>query len=213
MSFVWFLPTMFSFLLILGSCRSGSPKYLKVLLLALSIGLLALSLCGIFKYEDSKWSISGSWVALRTFAICFLNRWVFEKFGERKPYQYLVYSGAIIVTMVFFFMYGQYRILDRSLTYVLVPSFMFQFLAVLVYQIKHYNGALLYLGQNSLQIYLFHQLIYNAILIALKAMDITPTMIIGVLVYILTLALTIIFDRLFRKTLPAIYNFMYSRNA
>ena len=213
MSFVWFLPTMFSFLLILGSCRNESLKYLRFLLLALSIGLLVLSSCGFFKYEDSKWSISGSWVALRTFAICFFNRWVFEKFGERKLYQYIVYSGAIIVTTVFFFMYGQYRILDRSLTYVLVPSFMFQFLAVLVYQKKHYSGALLYLGRHSLQIYLFHQLIYNAILIGLNALLITPNMMIGVLTYISTLVMTIIFDILFRKSLPAIYNFMYSRNA
>ena len=213
MSFVWFLPTMFSFLLILGSCRNESLKYLRFLLLALSIGLLVLSSCGFLKYEDNKWSISGSWVALRTFAVCYLNRQVFEKFGERKIYRYLVYGVVIMITIVFFSMYGRYHMLDSLLTYILVPSAMFQFLVVLVYQKKHYSGALLYLGRHSLQIYLFHQLIYNSILIGLNAMLITPNMMIGVLTYISTLAITIIFDILFRKSLPAIYNFMYSRNA
>lgn len=213
MSFVWFLPTMFSFLLILGSCRNESLKYLRFLLLALSIGLLVLSSCGFLKYEDNKWSISGSWVALRTFAVCYLNRQVFEKFGERKIYRYLVYGVVIMITIVFFSMYGRYHMLDSLLTYILVPSAMFQFLVVLVYQKKHYSDALLYLGRHSLQIYLFHQLIYNSILIGLNAMLITPNMMIGVLTYISTLAITIIFDILFRKSLPAIYNFMYSRNA
>ena len=211
MSFVWFLPTMFSFLLILGGCRDESPRYLRVLLLVLAIGFLTLLTCGLLGLEVSVWSVSGSMSALRIFTICYLNRLLFEKFGARKAYQYMAYATALFVVLVFFTRYGQSVVLDRLLRFLLVPSAMFQLLVVIVYRIKHYNKMILYLGRHSLQIYLFHHLIYNVILMGLRVANIPLSTTVGIVVYISTLVATIAFDVLFRKTIPAAYNFMYSK--
>ena len=210
MSFLWFLPTMFSFLLILGSSRNESPKYLRILLWLLSFGILALSACGLLRYGYSKWSIAGSYVALRAFALCFLNRAIFEQLGRNRAYQYVVYGTAVLAVILFFTIYGQNYIVDSLLKFILVPSSMFQLLAVLVYQKKNYNSVILYLGRHSLQIYLFHQLFFNVILVGLQKMDIQLNMVIGVIVYIGTLIVTVLFDMLFKKMTPIIYDFLYS---
>lgn len=211
MSFVWFLPTMFSFLILLGVLARQKYQHIKYAIVIIGVVILAMSIIGKWSYTNESWAISGSWVALRVLPLCLICRYLLEKFNGIRWYQILVYCGALVSMVLFFKFFADGCKHLSYLRYGVVPFFMFQALTFIAYHMKHFYKSILYLGQHSLDIYLIHILVYNALVIMLKALHVNPGYIVGIVILILTLLLTFIFNYLFGKICPKGYRLLYSK--
>lgn len=114
LSFLWFLPTMFVFVLLLKiMARKGCGK-LKFVIISIASLIWLSTIAGFWDYEDSSyWSISGSWVALRTFGLCLICRYLFESFASKLFYKVCImlsFIGATLLYFVFISMIGPLHI-------------------------------------------------------------------------------------------------------
>ena len=212
LSFLWFLPTMFVFVLLLKiMARKGCGK-LKFVIISIASLIWLSTIAGFWDYEDSSyWSISGSWAALRTFGLCLICRLLFESFASKPFYKVCIMLSFIGATLLYFVFYKYDRTFTYLMEYGILPFIAFQFLGVCAYLKKGYSRLMLYLGRHSLNIYLIHLLVYNVLVVIIRYFSFKPTIFVGLLVYFATLSLTLLFDFVFKSICSKGYFWLYSR--
>ncbi len=194
-SFPWFLPTMFALLVVKGVYDWGS-RWVKIGLLVISTTLWVLIISGVTtRYEIGNYvplAISQAFIFLPMGVIVS----VIIKFSRGKGNLIWFLLFALLSAMYLLLFDTQYDTLRTILQFVL-PIVAF----VALYGISNYLGRSKFmrlLGDYSLQIYLIHTFIFNALMIL--AMRFAINQIAGAIItYILTLGITLILALLIKR--------------
>lgn len=191
LNFPWFLPAMFT-LLLLKDVYYSFGKYVQRILIGIGLVLWAIILPGGIKF-----STIGSYVpfalvpAFRLLPICLLTVWLAERIKINFIFRCLTVSVFVLLSLVFW-CFQTYDIrTGRMVFYFVMPVATF----LTLFSFKEYlakSRLLAVLGKMSLQIYLYHVIVFNILLIAVKRLHCPPTWTDGVTVLFITLAISCI---------------------
>lgn len=211
-SYLWFLPSMFSFSLLLGLFARRIKCLNIILLIASLLAMIVFSIGGFAFTDVINATPAGSFFAFRIFGLSIICRWLFELFNQNKIYQYIILTSTLITTVLFFLFYKDLSTLSSNvLKFGIMPFLMFQFIGLLLYKLNHFNDIILYFGRHSLEIYLFHLIVYGALVKIVEILDFNPSVLLGLGLYFATLFLTILATFLFSKCMPETYKFLFSK--
>ncbi|MDD6482274.1 MAG: acyltransferase family protein [Lachnospiraceae bacterium] len=185
-NFPWFLPAMFS-LLLLKDVYYSNGKIVRVILVGIGIVLWFIVLHG-----DMKFSTLGTFMplsivsAFRVFPICLLTVWLAERISFSFISCCLTAIGFLFLSFLLCVAQTCNAQLWKMIFYFVMPIAAFLFL-LQICDFLSKSVLLIRLGRNSLQIYLYHVIIFNALLLFVKQFHFTPTVIWGLVVYCMTL--------------------------
>lgn len=208
-SFLWFMPTMFS-LLLLRNWLMNKPA--KILWSCVIISFAAFLATRVFRYTSAyshPYIIMGGTKAIIIFSLAVIGRYIFEKYHNTKYFNYISCSVYIATTAICL-TFSSGNIYNFITKFLLPISALYTFILI-IQQLKDNNiitKSLNYLGKESLPIYLFHVIIYNVILLVIQKAHIAETYLIGTVSYIATLAITIMLIYLCKKS--KIYKVMFN---
>ena len=184
-NFPWFLPAMFTLLLLKDIYYSIRKAFKGVLM---GIGLLLWLIVIVF---DLKFSELGRYVpfalvpAFRLLPVCLITVWMVTKI--RFNIKGCVWLIGVFALLSFLFCY--FSILDitigRMAFYFVMPICFF----LILIAFKDYlskSRLLVALGRVSLQIYLYHVFVFNVLLVVVKHFHCPPTLLDGFIVLIIT---------------------------
>lgn len=209
-SFLWFLPTMFSLLILRDSLMNT-----KIGLLLVSLGsfifLVLYSVFGIIPWECNQISVMGIFTAFRIFCLAVFSRILLMLAEQDKRIKWL-YIGLGVVTSVSFFLFKNLEggaVIKRLNEFVLMPCFIVASIICMVLYMERYKISKIFIwfGKYSLEIYLFHIFIYNIIYRLFLIFDINLNFVSGICAYLLTLLITYSIIIITRNT--KIYNFIF----
>ena len=191
--YLWFLPAMFA-LLCIHHLYFNVSKSLKLFLIALSIIVLALPL--FLKGINLREFVPLAIIQGLSFAIYGIaSRFIIITTDAIKYKKYLFVSLFLIASCLFF--------LGNGMNYILIYNlFMPVLFFCALYQFRTSIARLSFLkliGQYSLQIYLVHVIIYNILFKVLVHYGET-SLIMGIIVYVVTLSISLIIAVLIKKS-------------
>lgn len=188
-NFPWFLPAMFS-LLLLKDFYYSSQKYVRYILLG-----IGLTMWAIVVSDSVKFSTLGTYVpfalvpAFRLLPVCLLTVWLVE----RLQYNFMargVTALVFVLLSVLLWVFEHYGICTGRMAFYFVMP-VAAFLTLLQFRDWLAKSRLLAaLGKMSLQIYLYHVIVFNGLLLIVKHFHCPPTSTDGIIVLILTLAVS-----------------------
>ena len=200
-SFPWFLPTMFSFI-ILRNTLCWRPKLLKIVF-AISLAVYLLTrVLNVFSLYTFNYFL-GCMVALAYFSVGIVVRKIYFYLTNKNEYIKFVYLLAAISTALFFIYYRTNNMeLWFSLNaWVIMPVSVFISLLCIIEASKDFKFLYVFecLGKLTLPIYVFHMFIYNAILLLIGKLHIPINCFVGVMTFFLTVGLCILVIILLKK--------------
>lgn len=208
-AFPWFLPTMFS-LLLLKDFYYLSRKYVQQILLGISLVLWAVVLSGCVKFSTLGIYVPFALVpAFRLLPVCLLTVWL----AERLQYNFVtrgVITSVFVLLSVLFWFFNCYDIRTfRMAFYFVMP--VAAFLTLLQFRDWLAKSRLLVaLGKMSLQIYLYHVIVFNGLLLVVKHFHCPPMLTDGIIVLILTLAVSYL-GAWITTSIPLLRKLLYPR--
>lgn len=191
-SFLWFMPTMFSLLLLRNLLFHKPSKVLWTCVILSVLTFVATRVIWITTIYNYPYILFGGTVAIVYFSLAVLSRFIYEKYHNLKYFGCI--SCTIFILASVFNFTNLYGITYNIVTWSILPISALYTLATIVKYMKEGNiltRCFHYLGKESLPIYLFHVIIYNAILLVVEKLEIVQNAPIGVITYIITLAVTI----------------------
>ena len=189
LNFSWFLPAMFT-LLLLKDIYYYSGKYIRGPFIGIGLVLWAIVLPG-----EVKFSTLGSYVpfalvpAFRLLPFCLLTRWMAERIKINPMSRCLIALVFALLTLLYWLVQGYEIRTGRMAFYFVMPIAAF----LTLFSFKEYlakSRLLIALGKLSLQIYLYHVIVFNVLLMAVKHFHCPPTMLDGVIVWVITLVIS-----------------------
>lgn len=188
-SFPWFLPTMFS-LLILKDVYYSAGKYVRSVHIGIGLILWSVALSRWMNFFTMSMYAPFALVnAFRMLPVCLLTVWIAERMRDNMKTRNLVTFVFAFLSLLFWIFWLYDIRWGRMAFYFVMP--VAAFLTLL--QFKDYlakSRLLIALGKLSLQIYLYHVIIFNVLLIVVKHFHCPPTLTDGVVVYVITLAIS-----------------------
>lgn len=186
LSFPWFLPAMFTLLLFKDIYFSAREEVRKVMI-GISLVLWGITLAGTVKFSTMGTYVPFALIpAFRLLLVCLSTVWIAERLKSNITTRCLVTAVFALLTLLFWFSLNSNVRTGRMAFYFLMP--VAAFLTLL--QFKDYLAKarlLVVFGKYSLQIYLYHVIIYNGLLLVVKHFHCPPTSIDGVVVLVVTL--------------------------
>ena len=186
-TFPWFLPAMFA-LLLLKDIYYLAGKYLKRGLVCVGISLWTVVLLFGVKFSELSSYVPFALIpAFRLLPICLFTVWLTSKINFNSKSQWRLVATFTLLSILFwcFQTYDIYT--GRMIFYFVMPVVAI----LLIFSFKDYlskSRLLIALGKMSLQIYLYHIIVYNILLIAVKHFHSSPTFTDGVILLVVTLA-------------------------
>lgn len=193
-NFPWFLPIMFSILL-LKDFYYSSPRYLKLIIIFISISLWMLSILSVIDIRTlTNYTPFSFLKALYFFLFCLISLFLIKKYDlqikQKKIYRYLFTLIFVIISLLLY-LDTNHKIIEISkLLQLLMPISFFIFIYSIIDYIPK-SKWLIPFGKYSFQIYLYHVIIYNVLLQLVLNILKTPNKFIGIIVYLLTLVISL----------------------
>lgn len=185
-NFSWFLPAMFSLLLLKDVYYSVNRIWRGVLL------GLAILLWAVVLVTGVKFSTIGIYVpfalvpAFRLLPICLLTVWVAERIKMMAVWRSVVVVLFVMMSLLFWWVQNDDIRFGRMLFYFVMP--MLAFLTLLAVRDRLAKSRLMIaLGKMSMQIYLYHVIVFNVLLLVVKRFHCPPTIADGIVVLLVTL--------------------------
>lgn len=185
--FPWFLPAMFSLLLLKDVYYSVGLFWKSVLW---GIGLM---LWVVVLVSDVKFSTLGTYVplalvpAFRLLPVCLVALWLVKHINNNSM---VIRSVIIVIFGVLTLLYWLVLTNDihsgRMAFYFVMPVSVF----LIIYLFRDYlakSHLLIALGKMSIQIYLYHVILFNALLLIVKRFHCPPSFIDGIVLFFITL--------------------------
>lgn len=209
LNFPWFLPAMFS-LLLLKDIYYSSRKHVRWMLLGIGFALWTVVLPG-----DVKFSTLGTYVpfalvpAFRLLPVCLLAVWLAERLESNFKSRCVVTAVFVSLSLVLWLVQTCDIRTGRMAFYFVMP--VAAFLTLLQFRDWLAKSRLLIaLGKMSLQIYLYHVIVFNGLLLLVKHFHCPPTLTDGVVVLMVTLAVSCLGAWLTTR-IPLLRNLLYPR--
>ena len=165
-SFLWFMPTMFSLLLLRNWLMKKPAKILWSCVFVSFMAFLATRVFWFRTVYDFPYIILGGTVSLVYFFMAVSSRYVYEKYNGKRFFDTISCTLFILSTIICFACPKGY--LYNFITWGILPVGALYTLIAIVRLLKKDNmftKCINWLGKESLPIYLFHIIIYNAILL------------------------------------------------
>ena len=195
LNFTWFLPAMFT-LLLLKDVYYSLRKCERGVMIGISLILWGIALTGAMKFSTMGTYVPFAFVpAFRLLPICLFTVWIAEKLKDNVMTRCFISAVFAILTLLFWLSLNCNIRMGRIAFYFLMP--VAAFLTLL--QFRHYlakSHLLVAFGKLSLQIYLYHIIIFNGLLLVVKHFHCPPTLIDGVVVLVVTFAISYLGARL-----------------
>lgn len=191
-SFLWFMPTMFSLMLLRNYLMNKPAKILWICVFVSFLAFVATRVLWLCTVYDFPYIILGAAVSIVYFFMGVVSRYIYERY-HTKGYFGNISSVAFILATICNFTHLKGTVFE-FITWGILPISTLYILTAIVKHFKENNiltKCINYLGKYSLPIYLFHVIIYNAILLVIKKAHIAETYLIGAVSYIATLTITI----------------------
>lgn len=189
LNFPWFLPAMFT-LLLLKDVYYSCGKYVRGLMIGISLVLWGIALTRLLKFSTMGAYIPFALVpAFRLLPICLLTVWIADRLKSNVTTRSIVTVAFALLTLLFWVSLNFNIRTGRMAFYFLMPVAAF----LTLMQFRDYlakSRLLVAFGKLSLQIYLYHVIIFNGLLLVVKHFHCPPTLTDGIVVYIVTLAIS-----------------------
>ncbi len=209
-SFIWFLPTMFSLLLMRDFFMKKGKKLTGITLLSFII-LSLYSVFNIIPYNATNYFILGMFTAIRYLGMAILLRFLTEKYINNRLFIYIIIAFAIISSTLFFCLYNtnNFLIIKKVNANILLPILMFLSIINIVKLLSNIQILNIFekLGSISLEIYIIHVFIYNAFLIISIKLGYELNFWLGITTLALTIIATISIISITKKT--RLYKFIF----
>lgn len=188
-NFPWFLPAMFTLLLLKDFYYSAGECLKKIVVGSAVLLWVVVIVSGV------KFSTLGTYVpfalvpAFRLLPLCLLCVWLSDKMDFTVKSRWWLTIVFTLLSILLWFCYHYNIRSGRIVFYFVMPIFAF----LLLLSIRDYlakSRLLVALGKMSLPIYLYHIIVFNGLLIAVKHFHCPPTLIDGVIVLLITLAVS-----------------------
>lgn len=208
-SFLWFMPTMFSLLLLRNLLLNKQTKILWSFVIVSLLAFVATRITWITTVYEYPYLIIGSAVSIVYFSIAVLSRYIYEKYHNIRYFELISCIVFILASILNFYEFN--GMIYNIVAWVILPI---SALYALITIVKCFNDnhistkCIHFLGNESLPIYLFHVIIYNAILLIVEKLHIVQNYIIGCATYIVTITVTLILIYVCKKI--RIYNFIFN---
>ena len=210
LNFPWFLPAMFT-LLLFKDIYFFCGKKVRGIMIGISLVLWGISLTGMMKFSTMGIYVPFALIpAFRLLPVCLSTVWIAEKLKSNITTRILVTAVFALLTLLFWLSLNSNIHMGRMVFYFLMP--VAAFLTLL--QFKDYlakSRLLVAFGKLSLQIYLYHVIIYNGLLLVVKHFHCPPTLIDGVFVLIVTLFVSYLGAWLTTR-IPLLQKMLYPRS-
>lgn len=195
LNFSWFLPAMFS-LLLLKDIYYSTNRYWKGFLLGIGVLLWVVVLVSGVKFSTLGIYVPFALVpAFRLLPVCLATLWIAERIKNNAFWRAVVVVLFALTSFLYWWVLSADIRFGRMLFYFVMP--VLAFLTLLA--IKDYLGKsrlLIALGKMSMQIYLYHVIIFNALLLVVKHFHCPPTIADGVVVLLVTLVVSYVMSLL-----------------
>ena len=208
-SFLWFMPTMFSLLLLRNWLMKKPGKILWSCVFVSFLAFVATRVLWLCTVYDFPYIVLGGTVSFVYFFMAVSCRYVYEKYNGKRFFDTISCTLFILSTIICFACPKGY--LYNFITWGILPVGALYTLIAIVRLLKKDNmftKCINWLGKESLPIYLFHVIIYNAILLVIQKVHIAETYLIGAVSYLATLAIAIILIYFCKKS--KIYKIMFN---
>ena len=208
-SFLWFMPTMFSLLLLRNWLMNKPGKILWSCVFVSFLAFVATRVLWLCTVYDFPYIVLGGTVSFVYFFMAVVSRYIYEKYHNNRCFGYLSCTVFILSTIYNFT--NLHGTIYEIITWGILPI---SALYTLISIVKHFKENILitkcinYLGKESLPIYLFHVIIYNAILLVIQKVQFAENFLTGIISYILTIVITVIAIYLCKKS--KIYNIIFN---
>ncbi len=208
-SFPWFMPTMFSLLLLRNYLLN---KKNNVLLLSVALSFVLFTSARVFNavsFYHCKFIVFGGMIATAYFSLAVISRYLYEKLSDKRYFKLISISTFAISTAIFFSYSPMSNIPFNAIRYAILPiSALFTFI-IFVNNLRntYIVNVLEYFGKESLPIYMIHVFIYNFIMILIQKAQIPLDLLSGIISFILTIAITLLIIHLCKKT--RIYKYLF----
>ncbi len=206
MQFLWFLPSMFVFL-ILRNVYFNFKRY-RIPLLIISFSVLLLLASGSFNVIDfAKYTPLGVFYAISNFFLAIFLRWLIENNNKSLGFK-IFFPIAFFVISILYFLIEFNKYSYYPYIYVVIPLVAFPTIFLLAKTKLSSNvkfNFMIYLGKISLPVYLFHQIVYNVLMILFSYVNIINESLLGVVILIATLLISIAITITLKYLFPKIY--------
>lgn len=209
-SFPWFMPTMFSLILLRNILFNKKYKTALIITTIISAVLFVIFRILLLKSTYTVAFIAGSVVAIVYFSLAVTTRWIYENLRNKKHFNTISVIIFIITSIIFFVFLQNKSVLYNFSRRCLLPiSALFTIFTILKYIKADTNiyKIFSYCGQESLPIYMIHIFVYNILYQLAKKANIDIGVISGIITYILTIGITILIIQLCKRI--NIYKFIF----
>lgn len=204
--FLWFLPAMFSFLIIRNLYFTYIKAKIPILLIS-TFTLLILALGLGHNVDINLYCPLGIFYALSNFSIAIFLRFIIENYSNKIWFK-LFFPIAFVLILTIYSITDFNRYTYYPFIYIIIPIIAFPTIFLLSKtKLTRKKNVFIFLGKLSLPLYLFHQIIYNLLCLFLDKSHFNNynTIILGVFVFILTLFLNIMLIYILKFLFPKIY--------
>lgn len=212
-SFVWFIPSMFSLLILRDYFFHTSQKIIWITLL--SFLFYCVFYIGSFfsVYDTAKYFPFGLLPAISLVSIGFLARLICCYMNNNKRKLFFFLLLGMFITYIFF-------IIDNSNINVsykkiyngsIMTLFMFVFIVAVakIFSERKYVNIIKYLGKHSLEIYITHVFIYNILLNVILKLNIELNITTGLITLLITVLCSVGIIEIGKNI--RFYNFLFSK--
>lgn len=207
MMYLWFLPAMFTMLLLKGIY--DNYKWGKVILF-LGIIILALNICYISNSYDSVWFPCGLFYALLNFPMALLLNFLIRNSNIKHLF---VFSFLLTIISTFFWFYEHpQKYLFSFIRYIILPIGVFPVIFCLSKILKkrtNFYAFISYFGSISMGIYLISQIVFQIILMVgnhIFSISSSNQVICGIVIYLLTVSISCFILKIAEIYFSSFYN-------
>lgn len=195
--FPWFLPSMFSLLLLRNYILNKSTI---VILLSVVLSLALFAAIKIFNFRINI-DFLGLVTAATYFSIAVISRYLYERFYNKKYFQSISIITFALSTILFFLLYPMQCTLFSIVRFAILPiSALFTFIFIIGgLQNSFLEKILDYFGKESLPIYMIHVFVYNILLMIIQKLQMPLDISSGIISLLLTTAITVLIIFLCKK--------------
>lgn len=208
MEYLWFLPAMFTLLIL----KDTYDTYrLGKVILPIALLLFILGIFYIIRNSESKYFPMGLYYALMNFPLAIFFRIVLsKKFALSKSYSSLTLLSLLIaiISSIIWFQIHPLKYFYNLFVYLILPICIFPAIFFLSKSLN-YNGKIyriiMKLGDKSLGIYLISQLIFQSLNIFITRQQIS-NLGIGIASFIITMILSVLILSFIKRFMPKFYH-------